>query len=124
MTSLIGDRWCVGLDLCREAPRCGGGYCKPNYGSPRGYSCVCEGGVAQGQPCAFSKSNLGTFSSSLSLTSISLSHSECPIKDCGTEGICAETDGITPTPGTRPIYYVCMCKKGYITSNDCNGKER
>ena len=43
-------------DLCRESPRCGGGYCKPNYGTPRGYTCVCEGGVVKTDPCPFSNS--------------------------------------------------------------------
>ncbi len=44
------------LDVCREGPRCGGGYCIPNYSVTRGYSCVCEGGVVKSEPCPFSKS--------------------------------------------------------------------
>ncbi len=46
----------------------------------------------------------------------------CPIKDCGTQGVCVETDGITSGVGTKPIYYVCSCKKGYISSGNCDGK--
>jgi hypothetical protein len=46
------------LDLCRESPRCGGGYCKPNYGLPRGYQCICEGGVVRNEPCPFSRSKI------------------------------------------------------------------
>jgi len=55
------------LDLCRVAPRCGGGYCKPNYASARGYSCVCEGGVIKPDPCPFSKSNFFSILSSCHL---------------------------------------------------------
>lgn len=118
------DLWsCVGLDLCREAPRCGGGYCKPNYGATRGYSCVCEGGVVKAEPCAFSKSSSDHWKLRPFLTSISLSLSACPIKSCGSQGICVETDGLVATPGSRPIYYVCMCKGGYIAASDCEGKE-
>ncbi len=46
------------IDPCREAPRCGGGYCKPNYATSRGYSCVCEGGVVKPDPCPFSQSKI------------------------------------------------------------------
>jgi Notch-like protein len=95
-----GDSCELPRDLCREAPRCGGGYCKPNYASARGYSCVCEGGVVKNEPCAFSTT--------------------CPIKTCGTQGICVETDGLIPTPGSKPIYYVCLCKNGYIASGNCD----
>ncbi|CAF4371546.1 unnamed protein product, partial [Rotaria sordida] len=87
--------------VCREAPRCGGGYCKPNYQSTRGYICICEGGAVKNEPCPFSPT--------------------CPIKDCGTQGICVETDGIITTPGGKPIFYVCSCKNGYISAGDCNG---
>lgn len=87
-------------DKCRQAPRCGGGYCKTDYSNPRGYHCVCEGNVVRTDPCPF-----GT---------------NCPIRDCGTKGICTETDGLIPTPGSRPIYYVCTCLNGYITTRDCN----
>lgn len=52
------------------------------------------------------------------------SHLACPTIDCGNQGICVETDGITVVPGGRPIYYVCQCKNGYIALNDCNGKIR
>ena len=45
-------------DVCREKPPCGGGYCKTNYASTRGYSCVCEGGIVKSEPCAFSQSKL------------------------------------------------------------------
>ncbi|CAF0800802.1 unnamed protein product [Rotaria sordida] len=88
-------------DVCREAPRCGGGYCKPNYQSTRGYICICEGGAIKNEPCPFSPT--------------------CPIKDCGTQGICVETDGIITTPGGKPIFYVCSCKNGYISAGDCDG---
>ncbi|CAF4059755.1 unnamed protein product, partial [Rotaria sp. Silwood2] len=88
-------------DLCREAPRCGGGYCRPDYQAARGYVCVCAGGSVRNDPCPFSTT--------------------CPIKDCGTQGICVETDGIVTVPGGRPIFYVCQCKLGYITSSDCDG---
>ncbi|CAF2185083.1 unnamed protein product [Rotaria magnacalcarata] len=87
-------------DVCREGARCGGGYCKPNYSSPRGYTCVCEGNVVKNEPCPFTRN--------------------CPIKDCGAQGICVETDGIVVTPGTKPIFYVCLCKNGYINSGSCN----
>ena len=46
----------------------------------------------------------------------------CPIKDCGTKGICVETDGIILKPGGKPIYYVCSCQDGYITYQDCDSK--
>ncbi len=46
----------------------------------------------------------------------------CPIKDCGTRGVCVETDGIISAVGTKPIYYVCSCKQGYISSGNCDGK--
>ncbi|CAF1017693.1 unnamed protein product [Adineta ricciae] len=95
-----GDSCELPNDKCREAPRCGGGYCKPNYASARGYSCVCEGGIVKVEPCPFSKS--------------------CPIKDCGTKGVCVETDGIIVPPSNRPIYYVCSCKEGYISSGSCD----
>lgn len=87
-------------DPCRESPRCGGGYCKPNYASTRGYTCVCEGPVSQADPCPFPKN--------------------CPIKDCGTKGICVETDGIVTGTGAKPIYYVCLCQNGYISSGSCD----
>lgn len=38
------------------------------------------------------------------------------------QGICVETDGIVATPNGRPIYYVCSCKSGYISSGSCDGK--
>lgn len=47
---------------------------------------------------------------------------DCPIKDCGMQGICVETDGILVPPSTKPIYYVCLCKNGYISSGSCDGK--
>jgi hypothetical protein len=47
---------------------------------------------------------------------------DCPITNCGTQGICVETDGIVVTNGARPIYYVCLCQEGYISAGDCNGK--
>jgi hypothetical protein len=47
---------------------------------------------------------------------------DCPIKDCGTKGVCVETNGIITKPGARPIYYVCSCQNGYITSSDCDSK--
>lgn len=47
---------------------------------------------------------------------------DCPIKDCGTKGICVETDGIIVNQGGRPIYYVCSCQDGYITYKDCDCK--
>ena len=46
----------------------------------------------------------------------------CPIKDCGTQGICVETDGLIPKGATKPIYYVCLCQKGYISAGSCDGK--
>lgn len=95
-----GDSCEFPRDPCRETPRCGGGYCKPNYGAARGYTCICEGGVVRPDPCPFSKT--------------------CPIKDCGSQGICVETDGIVAIPGGKPIYYVCLCKSGYISSGSCD----
>ncbi|CAF1083657.1 unnamed protein product [Adineta steineri] len=95
-----GDSCELPRDICRETPPCGGGYCVPNYASTRGYSCVCEANVVKNEPCPFSKT--------------------CPIKDCGSQGICVETNGITIPPSTKPIYYVCQCKGGYISSGSCN----
>jgi len=95
-----GDSCELPRDPCREAPRCGGGYCKTNHESNRGYLCICEGGIIKNEPCPFSRT--------------------CPIKDCGKQGICVETDGIIPTPNSRPIYYVCLCKSGYISSGSCD----
>jgi hypothetical protein len=46
----------------------------------------------------------------------------CPIKDCGLSGICVESDGIITTPGSKPIYYVCLCKNGFISGGSCDGK--
>jgi len=94
-----GDRCENPTDVCRENPRCGGGYCKPNYTTARGFVCVCENGVVKTDPCPFS--------------------TKCPIKDCGPDGVCVETDGITVIPGGKPIYYVCQCRDGYIASGDC-----
>ncbi|UJR16139.1 hypothetical protein I4U23_003050 [Adineta vaga] len=95
-----GDSCELPNDICRQTPPCGGGYCKPNYASVRGYSCVCEGGVVKTEPCPFSKT--------------------CAIKDCGMQGVCVETDGIIVPPSNRPIYYVCSCKNGYISSGNCD----
>jgi len=96
----LGDSCELPRDLCRERARCGGGYCKPNYAANRGYSCVCEGGAVKTEPCPFPKN--------------------CPIKDCGGQGICVETDGIIVTPGSRPIFYVCSCTNGYISAGNCD----
>ncbi len=52
----------------------------------------------------------------------SISYLVCPIKDCGTQGICVETDGLVPKVGIRPIYYVCLCQQGYISAGSCDGK--
>jgi len=107
------------LDVCRESPHCGGGYCKPNYNAIRGYSCVCQGGVIKTEPCPFSKSKFLYVFFYIEVLYLLL---DCPITNCGTQGICVETDGIVVTNGARPIYYVCLCQEGYISAGDCNGK--
>ena len=33
-----------------------------------------------------------------------------------------ETDGLIPRSANKPVYYVCTCQQGYITSSNCDSK--
>ena len=108
-------------DVCRESSRCGGGYCILDINFPRGYGCICENGRIQAEPCPFSKSNEEL---KLKFLSKSIVLAGCPIKNCGQRGICVETDGILlEYAKSKPIYYVCMCDNGYISSSNCDRKK-